>query len=440
MRIAPLAILLYVGLVFVYNVNGTALLGNDTRPARYVAVSLLKRGDFNLDEFPALRTPSGELPYYVVQAPDGHILSRYGFGVPAAAAPAFAFALAIYHGKLPEKVAVLVAKLASSLCVAGAAVLLLLTALRLHASRRDAMVVALSYGLASCAFSVVSQALWQHGPAELFLTLGIYLLVRDGRWSVSLAGAAFAAAAVCRTPAALFALAALVYVAWQRRRALIGFVLAALPLVAAQAAYNTYYFGAPWHFPQAEPLGVAQPWGHSMLVGLPGLLVSPSRGLFVYTPIFLFLLWRPLKLWQKNGPLVRCLLVATLALILVFSNWWAWHGGWSYGYRLLVDAVPVLVLALLPRLAEIWPSRAATGLFLAACAISLAIHAAGAYCYDNEWDHANDIEHRPERAWAIKDGQLAWTFTHLSLRRWPGPAVSGSPDSPAKSPESRTGP
>ena len=45
------ALLVFVLLTVVYSANCSPLLGNDTRPVRYAAVSLVKRGDHDLNEF-----------------------------------------------------------------------------------------------------------------------------------------------------------------------------------------------------------------------------------------------------------------------------------------------------------------------------------------------------------------------------------------------------
>jgi hypothetical protein len=416
---------LLVGLTAAYHANPTVLLGNDTRPVRFAAVSLLKRGDLDLDEFlPILQEGHPDLPYYLVAARGGHVISRLGIGAPVAAAPVYAVALALNHGKIRELAAARVGKLASSLYVALTAILLYLIARRL-ASERIALVVALCYGLGSAAFSVVSQALWQHGPAEAFLALGVYLLVRDGPWSVPLAGAAFAAVVVCRPPDATFALAATVYVAvtcWRdRRRRLWGFLLAAAPLAAAQAIYNAVYLGSPLVFAQMvkvvgrDAAPAAAYWSGSFLEGLAGQLVSPSRGLLVYSPIFLLLLWRPITNLRETARPVRYLLGGALLLLVVQARYYGWSGGWTYGYRMLADAVPVLCLALIAPLARL--ARPGRIVFGALLAVSIAVHAVGAVCYDYRWDMSPNVDWNRGRLWSVRDSQIVYYLGHLQPRR-----------------------
>jgi hypothetical protein len=413
---------LFLLLLLLYNANLTVLLGNDTRPSRLTAVSLVKRGDIDISEFDAFirNRPTDDYPYWVVATPRG-LISRVGWGAPAFAAPLFAGVLAARGGRIDEVTALYVAKLASSLAVAGAAVLLFAIALRLGASRRAALAAALLYGLATCAFSVVSQALWQHGPAELFLTLGIYLLARGGRVALPASGAAFAAVVVCRPPDWPFAVAALAYVAWAQRRALLAWLAAAAPLAALQAATNWYYLGAPWRFPQSvmvtgrDALPHASYWSLADLPAhLAGLLISPSRGLLVYSPFLLFLF---LVRWREIAPPLRFMLGGAAALALFTASYYGWYGGWCFGYRMLVDATPVLCLVLVPVLGRLGRLRP---IFLIAAGMSLVFHMVGAYCYIPwAWDAAPDVDFHEERLWSVEGSQLAYWLTHAHPRQPP---------------------
>jgi len=427
MTVGRTALALFAALVVIYNLDGTVLLGNDATANYFSSVSLVKRGDLALDEYPILRRADGTLPYFLVEA-RGHVISRLGPGTPVVVAPAFALAVALGGGKVNERIALYVAKAASSLYVAGAAVLLFLLALRLGSSRRDALLLALLYGLGTCAFGVVSQSLWQHGPSEFFLLLGWWLLQgadrRSAAFSGAFSGVAFAAMVACRPPNAVLALAATGFVAQRHRRELPWFLVAALPIAIALGAWNTYYLGAPWRSPQMVHVASEGPrgsyWTENPLVGLAGLLISPSRGLFVYSPFFLFLLWRPRALWRETPALVRWALGGALALALIVSRYYGWYGGWSFGYRMLVDAAPILVLALAPTLRWLSTRPLARALFVAAALSSLAIQTVGAYCYSPlDWDGRPDVDTHRERLWSVHDSQLVYWLRHASLRAPP---------------------
>ncbi len=392
-------------------------LGNDTRPAVFTAVSLAKRADFDLDEFaPALKGKLPNWPYYVLPTRDGGGVSRFGMGPPLVAVPVFLPVL-LLKGKVTEAEAFQLGRLAGAICVAAAAALLFLTGRRAGWPRANALAVAVLYAFGTCAFSVASQALWQHGPAELFLALGLFLLAGRGG---PFAGAAFAAAVLCRPPDAVFALAATAHalVCWRRtpRRLLIFFVTAA-PLALAQLAYNHSHFGASWHFAQTlkvtgqDALPDAEYWANNPLVGLLGQLLSPSRGLFVYTPAFLFVVVGLLWTWKRQPPFLRFQLGGALVLLLLLSRYYGWYGGWCFGYRMLVDAAPALCLAAGPLIEGLVGAR--RFVFAAALAASVVIHGAGAFNYSpGDWDMHPDIDKHRERLWSVSESQLVYVFTH----------------------------
>ncbi len=84
-------------------------------------------------------------------------------------------------------------------------------------------------------------------------------------------------------------------------------------------------------------------------IGMVGNLVSPSRGIFVYSPFFLLGVLGTIYFWKKLP--ARTLVVACFAwfgvhlwLVSRAAQWW---GGWSFGPRLLTDASIGLVLVLI---------------------------------------------------------------------------------------------
>src|SRR5438067_2143318 len=79
------------------------------------------------------------------------------------------------------------------------------------------------------------------------------------------------------------------------------------------------------------------------LEGLYGVLLSPSRGLFVYSPFLLFAIAPFLRAWRERGGvalLLRWLGVATVALVVAYALYAEWWGGRVYGARFLTDALP----------------------------------------------------------------------------------------------------
>ena len=326
----------------------------------------------------------------------------------------------------------LAGKLVASLAVAISAGLIYLVARRLGASRGGALVVALAYGLGTGVWSTGSQALWQHGPNEMYLALGLWCLVavsRDWRWAVG-CGLALGAATWCRPTGAIVVLTVGAWLLLRDRRALVAFVLAGMPLAMALAAYNYYYFGSPLQFGQLqmqhvalEKTGSTVMWQTPLLEGLRGLLLSPSRGLFVYSPFLAFCGWGMVRAWRE--PSLAALRPISLAIAAIWSlealhyDWW---GGWAYGYRHIVDTATLLVPFLAPVIDAVLRRRLLLGLFLPLLAWSIVVQAVGATAYnlrgwngrhgyqlvaDDGRPHEYTFDPAVADAWAAAAGQRA---------------------------------
>lgn len=71
---------------------------------------------------------------------------------------------------------------------------------------------------------------------------------------------------------------------------------------------------------------------------------SPINGLFLYTPLYLFILFGLVRMVQKritNGWLVLTLF---FAISFVFSSWWDWSFGCSFGARSFVEYLSLFAL------------------------------------------------------------------------------------------------
>jgi hypothetical protein len=212
---------------------------------------------------------------------------------------------------------------------------------------------------------------------------------------------------------------------WQQPRHAYLLVLGGIPPIVFQGWYNYMYFGNPLH---SEVGGGTGFWSGSMLEGLSGLLFSPSRGLFIYSPIFLFSMLVLILSWQRAGSgLLRCLSVGVAGTLLLYSKWFMWWGGWSYGPRLIADLAPVLVFALYPTRSWIVERRLVRGLFLCATFWSIYAHGLGAFIDDNRWNARVEaqIYRNPQRAWDWQDNPL--TDNSLRLARTFGRAIGERP-------------
>lgn len=408
---------LFLASLIVYLANGKTLWSGDTLPARYLPLSVLREGNFDLDEFSFLYDGKTFPSPWFLWFAHGHFVSSYPVGAALFAVPLY-LPSALGHITPQSPVVEDLEKLSAATIVALSAVVLYLTLRRLT-SLDDALLITAVYALGTSSLSESSQALWQHGASQLALAVALYCLVRGRReahWA-ALAGFPLAFAIISRPTDILIALPLGIYVLAHQRRHVWGFLLSGLPPAIFQLWYNATYFGNPARAQfvftisttTQDLLAGAGMWTTPIRDGLAGILVSPGRGLFVYSPIFVFSLVGLGLAWRRHGDLLlRYATPGVFLTILVYSKWATWWGGSSYGPRLLADLDPVLALSLYPVGPALRRSRALKAVFIVLVVWSVGAHSIGAFADDRSWNwNGNaDVDHYPERLWSWKDNQL----------------------------------
>lgn len=370
--------------------------------------------------------------------------NTFGPGAGLTALPVFASVrLVVRDLRAHPKLVWYAAKFTASLLVALSAGLLYLTVLRFTPAR-IALLSSLGYGLGTCVWSTSSQALWQHGPSEFWLAVALFFIVRDQIAPVSAAagGTALAMAVACRPTNAVVLAIMAVWLAVRDRRALVAMLVGALPIGLGLAAYNAIYIGSPLTFGQtkiAEMLalhkcGAPGVWQTPLWLGTAGLLVSPGRGLFIYSPWLALALWGAVIVWREPrlAPL-RPLPLAALAMLAVHAKFYDWWGGWAFGYRPIVDATVLLAPLAATALAALTSERSSTarrrlvwGAFALVVAWSIGVQSLGALAYDLEGWNGRVVEgvpldiDRPEyrhRIWSWRDNPIWFYATHFSASR-----------------------
>ena len=417
----------------VYNSNGQLIASGDTRPASLIPFSILLDGTTSLDRFFATdvggadgllqMSPAERSRYYYLTVRDGHLHSMYPVTTPLLVTPLYAPVVWLKGDWSTEEVlriAPIAEKLAASLIVSlsVAAMYFLLVALTTNGR---ALLLSLAFAFATTTWTTSSQALWQHGSGVLFIILTLAALARrpNSPW---IAGLCAGLAVACRPTNLFLLLGVIVVVAYTRRSIRSGFVvtltaaLVGLPL----ALYNTITFGDV----RGGYSIVHDAFRGFLPEGLAGILVSPSRGLFIYSP-FLIAGIVGIYLVARNAALRRSPVYLTAALFLasqlVFFGWWVmWWGGWSYGPRLLTEAAAVLVVLSVPALDRMhlrpWTAPVFTLLLL----YSAGVQAVGALAYTYDGWNAKpvsvDVDRR--RLWDWRDSQISRTGERLVTGEW----------------------
>lgn len=431
-----IAAALFALLFVVYHANWSVMDEGDAVPSATLPYALLSTGglSFDPDHFPELfkwksirpfpvlddfffvsyddyfidRTTrewreSGHLElngprYYVVESKKRHtFVSTFGpipglMLLPIAALFYWIDPKIAYN--LPLKTSI--AKLGSASMVAACAALIFAIASR-RTSRLRAVLLALTYGLGTCAWAVSSQNLWQQTVDQLFLTAGGYfLLCHPTRRAGAIAAGFFLGAAMaCRATGVVALAGAFVHLAVHHRKSAVPFVLGALPVPLLLLGYNFYYFGTPFALAQEmigheiarQKTGSPALWQTPFLDGALGLLLSPSRGLLVFSPLIATsFVGMVLSFTRPRFHDLRPLAGAALFMMALQCKWFDWWGGWTYGYRPWLDAIPYAVLLMLPVIEPLTKTVARRAAYALLLTWSIAVQALGALTYDRSWN------------------------------------------------------
>lgn len=374
----------------------------DTEPAELLPRSLLVERDLDFNEF----VDAADLPYPYRRV-NSRVVSAYPVMAGLLNLPVHA-AAQLLQVDLEEN-RQLLCLISASLIVSLSCLLLFTTLLRLRHTAERALVFSLVYAFATCVWSIASRGLWQHSASLLWVNAALAALLAP---RVAIAGLFLGLAVLSRPANALLAIPLTIFVWRHRRPSLPPFALMAALTVIISVVYSAAYLGNPLALGQAYRIGGG--FGGDIAVGAAGLLVSPSRGLFVFTPIFLlsaagiFLAWR-----DRQQPLYRYLVVASLLQVLLAARWHMWWGGSSFGYRLLLELVPALVIFLAlawTRIVAPRPAlRACFGLLLIA---SIYVQYLGAMVYPSDFNRNIDLE--TSRLWDVRGSELV----RLSKKLW----------------------
>ena len=236
-----------------------------------------------------------------------------------------------------------------SALLAAAATAFLFLGVREVGGELAALGAAFVFAFATTAFTSMSQALWSTTGEVFFLCLALWMVLPEEAPPLRclLAGVALGGAFLCR-PTAMVAIVVLGLVLFLRRRSdLAWYAAGALPILIGVMVVLYRLWGHPLG---GHGLMRGATWGHHVLEGLLGSLLSPSRGLLPFYPYLLVcpLAWRDL---EPTAALRRWLLGAlttVCAYYLLVSVFDHWTGGWSIGPRLMTEASPFLAILTVP--------------------------------------------------------------------------------------------
>ena len=336
----------------------------DSRWSIHTSLSILHEGNADLDEY---KEAIIDNKYYAIETIDGHYYTVFPIGVSLLALPFVAIAEIIFEPLMEsfpaleilfkERLAeygVQVDDLrfiqiypavelvtASFFCALATVFIFLIAQLRL--STLYSLMSVFIFAFCTSSWSTSSRALWQHGPSMLMLSIAIYLLLIDKERNILIHYVAIplAMAFIIRRTNSVPILFISIYILIFRRKHFLKYLLVSLPFIVFFFYYNFSVYGTfSSNYFQNESGRFLM--SNSFLEAIVGNIVSPSRGLFIFSPILALSLFGFLRLlfYRKINSLeifFALIIISHWLLISCFFPWWAGH---SYGPRTFSDMVP----------------------------------------------------------------------------------------------------
>jgi hypothetical protein len=282
---------------------------------------------------------------------------------------------------------------------------------------RAALGFAALFAFGTAEWSVASRNLYPHGLTLLLLSGALFFLLPPANSGAALrAGTRYALAGLllalgfCVRPSnAISAVALAVYVAVHQRRHLAAFVLGAAPVAVLFFSYQALVQHS------LIPLYVyvaAQQNNISFAAALALSFLSPSRGVFVFTPVFLVSVAGIWLGWRRRWcfPMLPYLIAIVIFHTLLVTTIWPGH---CFGPRYFADITHLLILFLIPAFLW-WRERsgnvrlmlAAAFLLLAACGIFVNGRGATSIAV-NQWSaRPVNVDDARWRVWDWRDPQF----------------------------------
>ncbi|MEZ5785854.1 MAG: hypothetical protein R3D62_05095 [Xanthobacteraceae bacterium] len=389
----------------------------DSRWSLHTAMSIVRGHSGDLSEYIAGAKPGQRYQFEYV---NGTPRTIYPIGAPLLAVPAVAAAdwlIPGFEDELRAGVPLGFEAAVASFYGAAACVIFFWLIFDQFRSASIALATTVIFALGTSMWSTATRGLWQHGPLALMLVAAMLLLSLARRRPALIQYASLPLAlAYLMRPTAIIPIAAITaFVLVRYRPWFVRYIAWAMLVAVPWIVFNYYVYGAPlptyyqgsWW---PKPLGFWET--------LLGSLISPSRGLFVFSPVLIFAatgLFLALR-DPEQRPLHLAYGIAILGQLILLGRFPYWWGGHSFGPRLLSDIVPFLVyfIAFNFRL----PARFgnATQVAVSTCIailaiVSVLIHAQGALRTEPwMWNVSpNNIDQNVSRVWDWSDMQFMRT-------------------------------
>ncbi len=422
--------------VYKLNINTLAIQSEDTLPAMFMPFAIINENTIYLDSYykqlitkypqPDDKTyVKGNVPFYLEKI-NNHYVSAFTIITPIIILPIYFIPILLGVGPTWPNLIIL-SHVAEALIMSLSGYLVYLISVKyLGANKKQSLIVTIVYLFGSINFALISQALWQHGTVQLLVLAGLFFYLKNqyNHLYLSVAGFfwgfAFLARPTALLPLTIFGLLILFMDRnlTKSLKQLVPLGLGLLPAILFFVWYNSTYYKSFSNQGYSQQLFTS--WLGNFPVSLFGVWISPSKGILVYSPVFIFSLVG-FFISLKNKVLKDRNLYIAFGIILlihtvVISFWKHWYGGWSFGYRMSSDVIPFFALLIIPFLqSSLYTKYKKFFWFL--LAISVLVEFAGIIFFDGVWHAAYDRGfHDTSWLWSIKDSEFIFNVRRVLVK------------------------
>jgi len=414
----PILIALIFLTVFITHLMSSVRTSGDSRWNVATALSIIREGNIDLDEY-AERIEKED--NYGVTVVNGHIYNSWPVGTSVLSVP-FVFMIDWFLEKsvgldfeqeAKIRWTIFAEEFIACIFVGLTAIFIYLISYTLTRKIMISLVIVFLFSFCTSAWSTASRALWTHVPSIFLLTVTLYLFVkaRSLPAAIRTAGLFLALAFITRPtniiPASLFFLLIL----FQYRKFLVINIFSALLVFIPFFMLNFQIYGEilPSYF-RVNQVGHAELFWEALL----GNLISPARGVLIWSPIFLLCIFGIfLKIKEKNfNKLDGVVLVSIILHWIIISSLPHWWAGFSIGPRYFTDMVPFFIYFLIPVVQYIFKMHVKQPLiliiFILFTGFSFFTHYQGSHAYGaNGWNmEPVSVDIDPSRIWDWNDLQF----------------------------------
>lgn len=310
------------------------------------AMSIMKEGNVDLDEYKEIISKDD----WAYEIQDGHVYNYFPLGSTLVILP-MVFILDFLGYDVIENRFFLEIFFSSQIVALSAVGMYFIA--RLFLNRSSSLLIVFIFAFCTSVWSTASRALWSHGPSMLMLIIALYLLLlakRKPHFSVYVSLPLFFSYVIRPTNILSIVLISL-FVFLYHRQYIWRYLLWGLAVIIPFLIFTVVIYDSPFS-PYYDPSRIGT--NTHFFEALAGNLISPSRGLFIFSPLLLFSLYGIFLKWkqktiEKLDGILFSIMIFHWILISSYFHWW---GGHSIGPRLFTDMLPYFVYFLIPVIAH----------------------------------------------------------------------------------------